>query len=214
MPLTRIKSLGITDGTIVNADINASAAIDSTKLSGVSTDYVRISTNTVSSAVSSVDLNNVFSSTYNNYKIIGYLASSYAGFVYLRGRIGTGSTPTYITSGSYFWNNNGALTLSDNSESTISNGTYNDSAIDLGGADLRSSTCAFEINIHNANSASNNTQIIFWNYAHMDAYENRIEGNNGRGVVLTANALTSFRLYFSAGNIDSGKAIVYGLKDA
>ena len=36
MPLTKIQSLGITDGTIVNADINASAAIDSTKLSGVS----------------------------------------------------------------------------------------------------------------------------------------------------------------------------------
>jgi hypothetical protein len=35
MPLTKIQSLGITDGTIVNADINASAAIDSTKLSGV-----------------------------------------------------------------------------------------------------------------------------------------------------------------------------------
>jgi hypothetical protein len=34
MPLTRIQSLGITDGTIVNADINASAAIVSTKLSG------------------------------------------------------------------------------------------------------------------------------------------------------------------------------------
>jgi len=33
MPLTRIKSLGITDGTIVNADINASAAIANTKLS-------------------------------------------------------------------------------------------------------------------------------------------------------------------------------------
>jgi len=35
MPLTRIQSLGITDGTIVNADINASAAIAGTKLSGV-----------------------------------------------------------------------------------------------------------------------------------------------------------------------------------
>jgi hypothetical protein len=34
MPLTRIKSLGITDGTIVNADINASAAIASSKLTG------------------------------------------------------------------------------------------------------------------------------------------------------------------------------------
>ncbi len=35
MPLTRIQSLWITDGTIVNADISASAAIASTKLSGV-----------------------------------------------------------------------------------------------------------------------------------------------------------------------------------
>ena len=35
MPLTRIQSLGITDGTIVNADINDSAAIAGTKLSGV-----------------------------------------------------------------------------------------------------------------------------------------------------------------------------------
>jgi hypothetical protein len=44
MPLTKIKSLGITDGTIVNADINASAAIDSTKLSGISSDFVKLAT--------------------------------------------------------------------------------------------------------------------------------------------------------------------------
>jgi len=35
MPLTKIQSLGITDGTIVNADINASAGITLAKLSGV-----------------------------------------------------------------------------------------------------------------------------------------------------------------------------------
>ena len=35
MSITRINSLGITDGTIVNGDINDSAAIASTKLSGV-----------------------------------------------------------------------------------------------------------------------------------------------------------------------------------
>jgi hypothetical protein len=31
MALTKIQSLGITDGTIVNADINASAAIEQLK---------------------------------------------------------------------------------------------------------------------------------------------------------------------------------------
>ena len=35
MALTQIKSSNITDGTIVNADVNATAAIASTKLSGV-----------------------------------------------------------------------------------------------------------------------------------------------------------------------------------
>ena len=35
MSITKINNLGITDGTIVNADISASAAIASTKLSGV-----------------------------------------------------------------------------------------------------------------------------------------------------------------------------------
>ena len=53
MPLTKIQSLGITDGTIVNADINASAAIAGTKLSGagivlqvVSTDYTSTASST------------------------------------------------------------------------------------------------------------------------------------------------------------------------
>ncbi|NDB60409.1 hypothetical protein EB001_18455 [bacterium] len=59
MPLTRIQSLGITDGTIVNADINASAAIASTKLSGVvsgltAADQWRLTTNfSVSSGTTS-----------------------------------------------------------------------------------------------------------------------------------------------------------------
>ena len=35
MALTKITSDGITDGTVANADINASAAIDVSKLSGV-----------------------------------------------------------------------------------------------------------------------------------------------------------------------------------
>ena len=34
MPLTRINNLGITDGTIVNADIATAAAIATTKLGG------------------------------------------------------------------------------------------------------------------------------------------------------------------------------------
>jgi hypothetical protein len=59
MPLTRIQSLGITDGTIVNADINASAAIASTKLSGVGiteADSYRVNTDTVFSGSGASDV--------------------------------------------------------------------------------------------------------------------------------------------------------------
>ena len=60
MALTKIQSLGITDGTIVNADINASAAIASTKLSGsfgiTEADQWRLTTGFTVSGGSEVDI--------------------------------------------------------------------------------------------------------------------------------------------------------------
>jgi len=60
MPLTKIQSLGITDGTIVNADINASAAIASTKLSGsfgiTEADQWRVTTGFTLSGGSEIDI--------------------------------------------------------------------------------------------------------------------------------------------------------------
>jgi hypothetical protein len=44
-----ITSAKIVDGTIVNADINASAGIDASKLTGISSDYVLLATTTASS---------------------------------------------------------------------------------------------------------------------------------------------------------------------
>jgi len=74
MPLTRIQSLGITDGTIVNADINASAAIDSTKLTGLSSDFVKL-LSTSASASSAVSIDGYFTSTYDKYVL--YLSGGY-----------------------------------------------------------------------------------------------------------------------------------------
>ena len=70
MSITRINSLGITDGTIVNGDINASAAIDASKLTGLSSDVVLLASQNITSAVASVSFDGYFSSTYKNYKII------------------------------------------------------------------------------------------------------------------------------------------------
>ena len=56
----------IADGTIVNADINASAGIDASKLTGLSSDYVLLATSTASTSAS-VSFDGYFSSTYKNY---------------------------------------------------------------------------------------------------------------------------------------------------
>ena len=52
MPLTKISTHGINDGTIVNADINASAGIVSTKLSGVG---ITLGTSVASTSGTSID---------------------------------------------------------------------------------------------------------------------------------------------------------------
>jgi hypothetical protein len=61
MPLTRIQSLGITDGTIVNADINASAGIVTSKLSGAlgitEADQWRLSADNTYSSASDITTN-------------------------------------------------------------------------------------------------------------------------------------------------------------
>ncbi len=80
MPLTKIQSLGITDGTIVNADINASAAIDTSKLSGGTntpafkaklTSAQSIANNTgvlLAFATEEFDTDNAFTNTASNYR--------------------------------------------------------------------------------------------------------------------------------------------------
>jgi hypothetical protein len=65
-----ITSAKIADGTIVNADINSSAGIASTKISGLSSDYVLLATTDITSSTASVSFDGYFSSTYKNYKII------------------------------------------------------------------------------------------------------------------------------------------------
>ena len=91
-----ITSAKIANGTIVNADINASAGIDSTKISGLSSDFVKL-LSTSASASSAVSIDGYFTSTYDKYVL--YLAG---GFMSTSNRInlkvnksGTAQTGNY-----------------------------------------------------------------------------------------------------------------------
>ena len=106
-----ITSTKILDGTIVNADINASAGIASTKITGLSSDWVKIAQTNVTTAVSSVDFVNgsggvVIDSTYRIYKIFcTWRPSSNAAILSVRvANSGTFRTADYLaeTQRSYY----------------------------------------------------------------------------------------------------------------
>jgi len=84
MSLTRINNLGITDGTIVNADINSAAAIATTKLgAGAVLQVVTVSdsterTTTSTSFVTSTGLSLSITPSSASNKI--FLVSSYTGY--------------------------------------------------------------------------------------------------------------------------------------
>jgi hypothetical protein len=95
MALTKIQSLGITDGTIVNADINASAAIAGTKLSGAGKVLQVVSatkTDTASSSsstfadITGLSVSITPSSASNKILVIAYING---GYDYLTSKVAT-----------------------------------------------------------------------------------------------------------------------------
>lgn len=71
MPLTRINNLGITDGTIVNADINSAAAIATTKLgAGAVLQVVDARTSTYTSSSSTIPSDNTIPQNTEGFEVI------------------------------------------------------------------------------------------------------------------------------------------------
>ena len=213
-----ITSAKIADGTIVNADINASAGIDSTKISGLSSDYVRLATTTVSSAVSEVNFTTGFSDTYKIYEIeLINVDTSTPNFLFFRW--GYGGTPTYVTSGYIDF----ALGITGFTDSSFTGkNTYNRTTaheINTGDHSLGNTT-GFTMNgkirLFNSRSTSTyfkgfNSQVIylhsgvdFGSSAHTCGFNN--------DTTLRDSAVTGFKIYTSTGNIDAGTFVLYGIK--
>jgi len=125
---TSNSTVTLPDGTVTNAKVNASAAIDYSKLNltgnialadlsatgtkdattflrgdntfqTISSDFVRISTSTVSSAHDFVNFDDVFSSTYDNYLVVGKSNITYGNTnIAIRMRAGGTTTTSNIYS--------------------------------------------------------------------------------------------------------------------
>ncbi len=124
MPLTKIQSLGITDGTIVNADINASAAIAGTKLGAGSvlqvvstskTDTFSLSTGSTYTDITGLSVSITPSSASNKILImynVSVGSNGTSGFAYTK--LLRGSTSIFVgdTAGSRISASNGGTSIS------------------------------------------------------------------------------------------------------
>jgi hypothetical protein len=211
MPLTRIKSLGITDGTIVNADINASAAIDASKLTGLSSDFVLLATTDASSSAS-VSFDGYFSSTYKNYKMIFSGVRMGTTNTEFRARLRTSNAD--ITS-SIYKNNNFFSQLNQDS-SASNNGDYGGWNLDhlklqRGTNNGATYEGAGEATIYNPLSTTAYKQMkiemqhiwhdLTYHFLHMQYVQ-----------CDTTSALSGISFYPASGNITSGTFKLYGIK--
>ena len=209
MPLTKIKSLGITDGTIVNDDINASAAIDATKLSGVTSDFVKLSTVTISSPVTSVNFNSSIVTGYLYYQIrfcnIG--VSNDGNDIGIRLSVDNGSNfATIQAARSYTELSSGVST----SVSTQGDYTYHVLTEDAEATESTDGTTGGIIDIFGANS-SNHKHIISHSYT-----RNQNTGYYTYWVasrVQTTSAINYISIYNLNNNLDAGTVTLYGVKN-
>ena len=217
MPLTKIQSLGITDGTIVNADINASAAIDASKLTGISSDFVLLATTNVSTAVASVSFDGYYSSTYKNYKLIISNMTPATDTVKLYARYRRSNAD--VTASNYLTLMNWSDSATTGVQTARTYGSY------------ASGQTALETFSHNEsiNNSSSYGMVMIWDiHCPLDTDTFKVTQMRGYTLnstsanhVITQNigmltdattALSGISFYFSSGNITKGNFKLYGIK--
>ena len=163
MPLTRIQSLGITDGTIVNADISSSAAIAASKLTGIGKvlQVVNASTQTQTHSTSSTYADTTLTASITpssaSNKVLVLInqvmgkgnADNYIRLQLLRGSTTIGGTPdlsgsaTYTGEGTYNYIGTGFSCSFLDSPNTTSSTTYK-TQFNRGGSGGTTVTCQID----------------------------------------------------------------------
>jgi len=206
-----ITSAKIVDGTIVNADINASAAIASTKLSGVTSDYVLLATTDASSSAA-VSFDGYFSSTYKNY--IVYWSELYgatdASSLRIRVRKANADITGNVYNHLYYYLN---LTLSTGSTSSAVGGTGRTNLIRISDYDGDNNGTYREsgyVILQNANiTAYKNITGVAQTFSSDTTIYN---SNFFNSVVEDSASLSGISFFRTSGNITAGNFKLYGLK--
>jgi len=196
-----------------SADSNAFKHVQKSNLP--SGDLVKLaSTSASAGAATELNFTNIFSSTYDNYFVTGFITPSSDGEI--RFRWTTGGTDTDYTTGDYNWvsttkNVNSSHTLADQD-----GGYHAESYIPICFADIQADASAsagsFTFTIADPattilSRAYINGTAVYRNAGTAKLYTERFGGANESNV----NA-TGFMLYNSGGNIRDHSVCVYGFK--
>ena len=210
MSIVRINSLGITDGTIVNADINASAAIDASKLTGITSDFVLLQSTTASN-VASVTMGNssLITSTYRNYMIIGSNVIPATDGAHSRIRVSIGGS---AQTGSNYYSTK--IRMYDGSN-TVTGYNYNTATSfeESWGESIGNSTgenTNFVCYLFDPSSTNNYKGIK--SHAILTDLSPDTAQHIFTGMYYSTSAVDGLQFYMSSGNITSGYFKLYGLK--
>jgi len=206
-----ITSAKIVDGTIVNGDINASAAIDASKLTGITSDYVLLASTEASSSAS-VSFDGYFSSTYKTYQVIvnNMIGSTNNQEHYIRLRTSNAD----ITTSTYKFIVHTGMRNSGG-DSTLLGGGWNASFIRMAQNSTSSTASRGGANsmLYIANPLNTASQKMIYgescayNEGESEWYSSNFSGNNS-----TTSALSGITFYMQSGNIASGNFKLYGIK--
>ena len=210
-----ITSAKIVDGTIVNADINASAGIDASKLTGISSDYVLLAT-TIASSVASVSFDGFFSSTYTNYEVIISDVRPVSANVRLYSRLRRSNAD--VTASNY--SSAGRRTYEVKSASDANDGRFSDNAAEFdiltnSSPASSSRTTGSKIIIYNPLSTTSYKKVDFQSIGPSDDAGGTFglwNVNQAGQLTDNTNALSGISFFYDSGNISEGVFKLYGIK--
>ena len=202
----RVAKLG-TDGQVLTSSGAGAGAVFEAAAGG---GLIKIETKEFSSANATIDFENCFSSTYDNYFLTGWLQNDNTNWA-LRGLQGYGATPTWVTASEYY-----NFTIKGYNPSTFSYDYFSAAAYyDFGFAGGCGDT-ALGITIDFANFGSglvgvNEPTLFYRHYGLGGNSYDRTEVTIGAARLNDANQPTSWRFDASAGDFEKGCVTMYGL---
>ena len=167
---------------------------------------VYISEGSTSSSVTGLNFNNVFSSTYDNYRIVidNFRPVTASRFVALQLRVGGVDTTT-----NYLYTYRGLYQDGTTADNFSGAGTV--SFIDAG---LFNSTNTLSLNSSVIDiTAPNKTEYTFFNI-NTNLYNSQYGTRNGTAVHAAATSFTGFSLYTNSGNMTTLRCKIYGYRQA